>query len=148
MNVMAAIMATTKIDVAELIAMRFSLDAERAGALLSHPGEYVRAWTVRLLGDEGRVSTPLTRRLEALAASEPRPTNVPPTRRSGASIQARWIAAAASVSIHITIRQVVQKAPRAAIRKTGVAVPAIRKKIIRWSRRCRRRLQAGVQVPR
>jgi HEAT repeat protein len=36
MNVMAAIMATTKIDVAELIAMRFSLDAERAGQSGNH----------------------------------------------------------------------------------------------------------------
>ena len=36
MNAMAAIMATTKIDVAELIAMRFSLDAERAGQSRTH----------------------------------------------------------------------------------------------------------------
>src|SRR5262249_36796869 len=30
-------------------------DDDLAGALLAHPGEYVRAWTVRLLGDAGRV---------------------------------------------------------------------------------------------
>jgi putative membrane-bound dehydrogenase-like protein len=46
-------------------------DDALAGSLLSHPGEYVRAWTVRLLGDEGRVSTPLARRLVEMAASEP-----------------------------------------------------------------------------
>ena len=36
LNEMAAIMATRKIDVAELIAMRFSLDAERAGQSGTH----------------------------------------------------------------------------------------------------------------
>ena len=43
---------------------------ERVVALLSHPGEYVRAWTVRLLGDEGRVSPTMSGRLRELAAIE------------------------------------------------------------------------------
>ena len=46
-------------------------DDALADALLSHPGEYVRAWTVRLLGDEGQVSAPLAPRLVELAATEP-----------------------------------------------------------------------------
>ena len=36
----------------------------------------------------------------------------------------------------------------AAVKKAGVAVPAMRKKIIAWSRRRSRSRQAGVQVPR
>lgn len=42
-----------------------------AGGLLRHPGEYVRAWAVRLLGDEGKVSPAIATRLAELAASEP-----------------------------------------------------------------------------
>jgi hypothetical protein len=57
-------------------------------------------------------------------------------------------AAAVSVSVHITIRQTSPKGPRLARRKAGVAVPAIRKKIIAWSSRCSRRRQAAVQLPR
>jgi putative heme-binding domain-containing protein len=47
------------------------LDDALADALLSHPAEYIRAWTVRLLGDEGKVSSPLARRLRELAATDP-----------------------------------------------------------------------------
>jgi hypothetical protein len=39
-------------------------------------------------------------------------------------------AAAVTVSAHITIRQTSPKVPRAVRRKAGVAVPAMRKKII------------------
>jgi putative membrane-bound dehydrogenase-like protein len=46
------------------------LDDDLAGLLLSHPGEYVRAWTVRLLGDEGRVSPALAQRLVDLTATD------------------------------------------------------------------------------
>ena len=74
--------------------------------------------------------------------------NVAPTTGSGALIHARWIAAAVRVSTHSTIRQASPKAPRVANRKTGVAVPAMKKKIIAWSRRCRRRLHAALQLPR
>ena len=42
-----------------------------ATVLLSHPGEYVRAWTVRLLGDAGTVSADLARRLTQLAETDP-----------------------------------------------------------------------------
>jgi putative membrane-bound dehydrogenase-like protein len=45
-------------------------DDRLAAELLEHPGENVRAWTVRLLGDAGDVSGELARRLEALASSE------------------------------------------------------------------------------
>jgi putative heme-binding domain-containing protein len=45
-------------------------DDELAGGLLLHPGEYVRAWAVRLLGDEGKVSPALARRLVDLAATD------------------------------------------------------------------------------
>jgi hypothetical protein len=53
-----------------------------------------------------------------------------------------------SVSAHITARQSSRNVPRAVRTKAGVAVPAIRKKIIAWSRRCRRFLQTALQVPR
>jgi putative membrane-bound dehydrogenase-like protein len=45
-------------------------DDELAGLLVLHPGEYVRAWTVRLLGDEGKVSPALAGRLLDLAATD------------------------------------------------------------------------------
>jgi putative membrane-bound dehydrogenase-like protein len=45
-------------------------DDELFGVLLSHPGEYVRAWTVRLLGDTERVSPALAGRLMELAATD------------------------------------------------------------------------------
>ena len=65
----------------------------------------------------------------------PSPTNAPPTTTSGAFIKAKCTAAAVSVSVHIPIRQTSPKGPRLARRKAGVAVPAIRKKIIAWSSR-------------
>ncbi|OWK37586.1 PVC-type heme-binding CxxCH protein [Fimbriiglobus ruber] len=42
-----------------------------AAELLSHPGEYVRAWTVRLLGDENKVSPALASQLIELAGRDP-----------------------------------------------------------------------------
>jgi putative heme-binding domain-containing protein len=42
-----------------------------AQELLGSPAEYVRAWTVRLLGDEGRVSDELADRLATMAEIEP-----------------------------------------------------------------------------
>jgi putative membrane-bound dehydrogenase-like protein len=45
-------------------------DDELAPALLMHPGEYVRAWTVRLLGDDGVVSPVLVGSLVDLASRE------------------------------------------------------------------------------
>ncbi len=42
--------------------------AEKA---LSHPHPQIRAWAVRLLGDERRVSAPISRRLTDLASTEP-----------------------------------------------------------------------------
>src|SRR5204862_305654 len=44
--------------------------------LLGHPGESVRAWTVRLLGDAKAVSPPLAKRLAELAVSDPSPVVV------------------------------------------------------------------------
>jgi putative membrane-bound dehydrogenase-like protein len=38
---------------------------------LDHPDPYVRLWTVRLLGDEKRVSEPVARKLATLARTEP-----------------------------------------------------------------------------
>jgi hypothetical protein len=46
------------------------------------------------------------------------------------------------------IRQASRKVPEVARVKAGVAVPAMSKKIIAWSRRCSRRFHAAVQVPR
>lgn len=48
-------------------------DENLASELLQHPSEYVRAWTIRLLGDEGKVSGALARRLKELATSDPSP---------------------------------------------------------------------------
>lgn len=42
-----------------------------AAKTLSHSNPYVRAWTVRLLGDAGQVSPSIAPKLEELAASEP-----------------------------------------------------------------------------
>ncbi|HYM11914.1 MAG TPA: PVC-type heme-binding CxxCH protein [Bryobacterales bacterium] len=39
--------------------------------LLKHPYEYVRSWTVRLLGDAKKVSPEISRQLHALARTEP-----------------------------------------------------------------------------
>ena len=74
--------------------------------------------------------------------------NVAPTRASGALIQRRWMTAAAPISVHITIRQVSPYGPGMARRKAGVAVPAMRKKIIMWSIRCRRTDHGGLHEPR
>jgi putative membrane-bound dehydrogenase-like protein len=49
------------------------LDDDFAEEMLKHPAEYVRAWTVRLLGDAGTVSAPLAKRFAELAASDPSP---------------------------------------------------------------------------
>ena len=49
-------------------------DEELARELLRHRGEAVRAWTVRLLGDERNVSAELAQRLAALAESDPSST--------------------------------------------------------------------------
>jgi len=46
-------------------------DESLATDLLKHPVEQVRAWTVRLLGDEGKVSSEMGRRLRDLAAADP-----------------------------------------------------------------------------
>jgi putative membrane-bound dehydrogenase-like protein len=44
-----------------------------AEEMLKHPGEYVRAWTVRLLGDRKRVSAGIAKRFAELAANDPSP---------------------------------------------------------------------------
>jgi putative heme-binding domain-containing protein len=44
---------------------------ELAAETLGHPDPYVRLWTVRLLGDEKKVSPALARRLAEMARSEP-----------------------------------------------------------------------------
>jgi len=41
-----------------------------AGELLRHPGEFVRAWTVRLLGDDKSLSQSLAIRLEEMATTD------------------------------------------------------------------------------
>src|SRR5262249_6108056 len=41
--------------------------------LLAHPGEHVRAWVVRLLGDAGSVTPTLTVKLAAMANDDPSP---------------------------------------------------------------------------
>ncbi len=46
-------------------------DEDIAGETLGHADPFVRLWTVRLLGDEGKVSNGLARRLASLAATEP-----------------------------------------------------------------------------
>jgi len=49
------------------------LDDEFAQKLLKHPDEYVRSWTIRLLGDRKKVSPQMARQLLALAETEPSP---------------------------------------------------------------------------
>ncbi len=49
------------------------LDEQLAIALLEHPLEYVRYWTIRLLGDRNDASPELAERLSRLAADEPSP---------------------------------------------------------------------------
>jgi putative membrane-bound dehydrogenase-like protein len=49
------------------------LDDDFAAEMLKHPAEYVRAWTVRLLGDAKRVSAPLAGRFAELAKDDPNP---------------------------------------------------------------------------
>ena len=46
-------------------------DDEVAAVLLNHPAEYVRAWTVRLLGDRRAASPPLAKQLSVLARTDP-----------------------------------------------------------------------------
>jgi putative membrane-bound dehydrogenase-like protein len=46
------------------------LDDEFAVELLNHPGEYVRSWTIRLLGDAKKVSTPVAQRFAAMAEKD------------------------------------------------------------------------------
>jgi putative membrane-bound dehydrogenase-like protein len=48
-----------------------AFDATLAKPLLGHPDEDVRAWTVRLLGDEGTLTPDLSRTLSDLAAGDP-----------------------------------------------------------------------------
>lgn len=50
------------------------LDDALAARLLSHPSAAVRSWTIRLLGDECRVSTMLQAKLVALATDEKEPS--------------------------------------------------------------------------
>ena len=59
-----------------------------------------------------------------------------------------WIAPAASVSPHSAARQAMRKTPCEAIRKAGVAVPAISRKIIAWSTRCSLTRHVSLQLPR
>ena len=49
------------------------LDAEICPHLLDHPAEYIRAWTIRLLGDDGQIAESLQPRLVELAAGDPSP---------------------------------------------------------------------------
>ena len=46
-------------------------DDEVAAVLLNHPAEYVRAWTVQLLGDRRAASPPLAKQLSVLAQTDP-----------------------------------------------------------------------------
>jgi hypothetical protein len=74
--------------------------------------------------------------------------NSEPATISGVLARVRRTATAVSVSAHITIRQASPAPAGAESRKAGVAVPAMRKKIIAWSRFRSRSLQAALQVPR
>ncbi len=49
------------------------LDEPLCQRLLQHPGEYVRAWTIRLLGDDLQIPEGLESRLVALAGNDPSP---------------------------------------------------------------------------
>ncbi len=84
----------------------------------------------------------------ARAAIQPSPTKTAPTSNSGAFIHRRWTPAAATASVHTVIRQTSPNVPGEVSSSTGVAVPAMRKKIIMWSRRCIRARPAWVQRPR
>ena len=54
-----------------------------AAELLGHPGEYVRAWAIRLLGDRQTISPALASRLADLAASRHKCCRSGPARRLG-----------------------------------------------------------------
>ena len=56
-----------------------------AAELLRHPGEYVRAWTVRLLGDGGTVSATLGPAPRGAGGDRPERDRPLPARRHGAS---------------------------------------------------------------
>jgi len=47
------------------------LDASFAGTTLQHQDPYVRTWTIRLLGDQRKISPPLKEQLTKLAGQEP-----------------------------------------------------------------------------
>jgi putative membrane-bound dehydrogenase-like protein len=49
------------------------LDDSLAAKLLRHPGEYVRSWTIRLLGDAKKLSAPLAKQFVELAEKDPSP---------------------------------------------------------------------------
>ena len=53
--------------------MSGGLDETTSLALLSHPDEDIRTWTVRLLGDENQVSAAAAERLAELARSDTSP---------------------------------------------------------------------------
>ncbi len=59
----------------------------------------------------------------ARPAAQPSPANVAPTRSSGALIHLRWMAAAATASVHTTVSQASPNVPGMASSSTGVAVP-------------------------
>ncbi len=49
------------------------LDAETAARALKHSDPFVRLWTIRLLGDRGRLETPLLKPMLEVARKEPHP---------------------------------------------------------------------------
>src|SRR5207253_1557368 len=67
---------------------------EFAETLLDHPSPHIRRWTVRLLGDDSTMSPSLSKRLTALAASEP-----DVTVRSQLACSARRLPAATGLPI-------------------------------------------------
>jgi putative membrane-bound dehydrogenase-like protein len=80
-----------KVALRDLWALHVSggLDDNTALELLDHPVPGVRAWTARLLGDDGRMTPALRSRLASLAASETDPS----VRAQLASSCQRWHAA-------------------------------------------------------
>ena len=123
----------------------------------------VRVWPAPMIGERpgdvehaagekqhsgcGAGVDPHPRQREAACAAEPDEHRARRKFRRARPHQAE--VTAASVSTQIAIRQASPAPAGAESRKAGVAVPAMaRKKIIAWSRRCRRCLQTAVQVPR
>lgn len=50
-----------------------TLDEQKLSNLLSHEDEYIRAWSVQLLGEDGKIGNEVVKKLAAMASEDPSP---------------------------------------------------------------------------